>query len=123
MDYISNHKLIVGLIVVVLIGAAWYEFTQSSTPAPLLSSTAATTGGDTNPADQTLVSTLLALQAVSLNGTIFSDPAFLSLKDFTTQIVSEPVGRPNPFAPLSPSALQSVPSTPTNPNLFAPAKQ
>lgn len=57
-----------------------------------------------------IVETLLQLRSVSLSGTIFSDPAFIYLRDFGTQIVSEPVGRPNPFAPLS---LRPAPATTT----------
>jgi hypothetical protein len=61
------------------------------------------------PADADIVNTLLELRAVSLSGTIFSDPAFLRLKDFGSQIIPEPVGRPNPFAPLTGSAAASLP--------------
>jgi hypothetical protein len=121
MNFISNHKIMAGIVILLLIAAAWYGFTQTSGPAPILTTTSATS--DTNPADQDLVTTLLTLQAVSLNGTIFTDPGFLALQDFTTQIVSEPVGRPDPFAPLSASIIRSATSTGTsNPNLFAPAK-
>ena len=101
MDLIKQHKLISLLIVVVLIGIAWYEFSGSSAPAPVLS----TTGTATDTQDAQLVSTLLQLQTVTLSGTILNDPGFLSLQDYTTQIVSEPVGRPNPFAPISPGSV------------------
>jgi len=119
MNFISQHKIAAILVLVLLIGAAWYGFTASSAPAPVLSTTDAT---DTNPADQSLVSTLLQLQAVSLSGNIFSDPAFTSLQDFTTQIVSEPIGRTDPFAPLSPGTIGAASSSTTNTHLFAPAK-
>lgn len=118
MDLISKHKLMSLLILVVLIGAAWWEFT-GSTPAPILSTQSA---DDSNSQDSEIVSTLLQLQAVSLSGTILSDPGFLSLQDFTTQIVSEPLGRPDPFAPISPSASTATTTQKVNPNLFAPAK-
>jgi hypothetical protein len=119
IDLVKQHKIYTLVIVVLLIAAAWYGFTQTSAP-PALSTTVTS---DTNPQDQQLVTTLLTLQAVSLNGTIFSDPGFVSLKDFTTQIVSEPVGRPDPFAPLPPGALLHAVSSQgsSNPNLFAPA--
>jgi hypothetical protein len=118
MDYISNHKLIALLVLVVLVGAAWWEFTGSS-PAPILSTT---TAGGTNSQDSQIVSTLLQLQAVTLNGTILSDPGFSSLQDFTTQIVSVPLGRPDPFAPVSPGTSTATSTVKVNPNLFAPAK-
>ena len=119
MDLIMRHKLIVALLVIVLIGAAWYEFTGNSAPAPVLSTTGVAT--DTGEAD--IVSTLLQLQAVNLNGTILTDPGFESLQDFTTQVVNEPVGRTDPFAPVPGSVVASTSSVPVNPNLFAPANR
>lgn len=118
MDYISKHKLLALVILILLVGAAWWEFMQSS-PAPIL----ATTGtGTTDTQDAQLISTLSQLQSVSLSGAIFSDPGFLSLQDFTTQIVSTPIGRPDPFAPVSASAPSATSTEKLNPNLFAPAK-
>ena len=118
MEFISQHKLISIVVLVLLIGAAWWEFTGSSSSAPVLSTSASATSTE----DAQLVSTLLQLQAVTLNGTILSDPGFLSLQDFTTQVISQPLGRPNPFAPIGATAPASSTAT-LNPNLFAPAKQ
>ena len=76
-------------------GAAWYGLTSpSSTKTTLVTTTA------NNAPGQDLVETLLALRAVKLDGTIFTEPAFTGLTDFSTPIIPEPVGRPNPFAPL-----------------------
>jgi hypothetical protein len=50
--------------------------------------------------DRDIVNVLLQLRAVTLSGTIFTDPTFMTLQDFGSEIVPEPVGRPNPFAPL-----------------------
>lgn len=119
MDYIAQHKFMSLIVLIVLIGAAWWGFTSSSSPAPVLSTDAVGVATDTQ--DAQIVSTLLQLQSVTLSGTIFSDPGFLSLQDFTTQVITEPVGRPNPFAPTSATA-SSAPATNFNPNLFAPAK-
>jgi hypothetical protein len=118
MDLIKQHKILSGILVVVILGAVWYEFMgTSSAPAPVLS----TTGNATDTQDAQLVTTLLELQAVTLSGTILSDPGFLSLQDFTTQVVSEPVGRPNPFAPVSPgSVVEATTTQKIQPGLFAP---
>jgi hypothetical protein len=117
MQYILQHKLLSLGVFIVLLGALWYGFAASSSPAPVLSTTNLANSTDTQ--DQELVSTLLQLQAISLDGTILSDPGFLSLQDFTTQITPEPVGRPNPFAPLPPGALATDTPQAQNPNLFA----
>ena len=116
MSFISQHKLIAILVLIVVLGMGWYALSGSSAPAPSLTTTQA---AGTSPADQTLVTTLLALRAVKLDATIFSDPAFVDLRDFSTQIVPEPVGRDNPFAPLPSTAAASASST-KSAQLFAP---
>lgn len=60
------------------------------------------TGADsTSPAEREILSTLLELRGITLDGAILTDPSFRSLQDYSTEIVSEPIGRRNPFAPLS----------------------
>ena len=99
MEFFTQHKttLLVTLGVVVAIGVLW-GFSQDD-PSTSLIETQASSG--VGPEDRGLVDTLLQLRAVSLSGTIFSDPAFMSLQDFGKQVILEPVGRPNPFAPVS----------------------
>lgn len=97
------------IILVVLLGVGWYALSGGGpVAAPTLTTTSA---AGTSAADKNLVSTLLALRAVKLDGSILTNPAFSSLKDFSTQIVPEPVGRPNPFAPLAVPTSVSTSST------------
>lgn len=103
-----RHKLILIAIAIVLAGVVWYAMSPTQ-DTPNVATTPVESAGV--PVDQGIVSTLLTLRAVKLDGTIFTDPAFLSLKDFSTEIVPEPVGRPNPFAPLSAQAKASANST------------
>lgn len=49
---------------------------------------------------QELLALLLELRSVELKGDIFDDPLFKSLEDFGQELVPEPVGRTNPFAPI-----------------------
>jgi len=113
MASLGRHKLLLIIVIAVIIaGVAWYGLSGSSAaPASDLTSSATTASGPAGSADQTLVSTLLTLRTVQLDGTIFSDPAFTSLKDFSTQIVPEPVGRSDPFAPLQDNTPPSASST------------
>lgn len=94
MNFLLKHKIVILLIGVGVAGVAWFAMTSSG-PAPLLS-TEVIGGGP----DQELVETLLALRSVKLDGTIFSEPAFTLLQDYSQPIIQEPVGRDNPFAPL-----------------------
>ncbi len=98
MAIFQNKLVILILGGVVVAGVVWYSFLRDRGTGELLQTTDLTQATE---ADADIVNTLLELRAVSLSGTIFTDPAFLRLKDFGSQIVPEPVGRPNPFAPLS----------------------
>ncbi len=44
---------------------------------------------------------LATLNTITLDESIFDDPAFKNLKNFRVEIAAQPVGRTNPFAPLS----------------------
>ncbi len=53
--------------------------------------------------DQTareLLTLFAELSTLNLSPTILSDPAFLSLEDFSREIPSEPTGRVNPFVSI-----------------------
>lgn len=115
----ANKFLLLILAAVVAVGL-WIGLSSPSTSdETLLSSENVTGTADTDPAGQEVVETLLALRAITLDGSIFSDPAFASLRDTSTDIVQEPVGRPNPFAPLDgvvvqpPAPIQAPPESTT----------
>lgn len=94
---VTSVLSVVGIGIVVA-GAIWYGMSQGSgsSSGSLIANQPVATSAD----ERELVETLLALRSVTLDGSIFTQPAFMSLKDFGTQIVPEPAGRPNPFAPL-----------------------
>lgn len=116
MSFISQHKLIIIIAVAVVALGVWYGLSGSAPSSPLITTTPIQGG-----ADQELVSTLLALRAVKLDGTIFTDATFVDLRDFSTQIIPEPVGRPNPFAPISSGATTSA-SSAHDAELFTPPR-
>jgi hypothetical protein len=96
---------------VVVAAMAWYVLVGSTgTDGAVLteSTTGALEGQST--AERELLDSLLTLRAIKLDDSVFRDPAFMSLRDFSTQIVSEPVGRPNPFAPLAGMSLSNITS-------------
>lgn len=93
---------------------AWWSLSSGGESNAIL--TAENTAG-VSSGEKDLVDTLLQLRAVSLSGTIFSDPGFARLRDFGTQIIPEPVGRPNPFSPYTTSATSTGG---TSAQLFSP---
>ena len=117
INFILSHKILAVIIVVLLAAAVWIGLSSGSSSSSLLT----TETVDQNSPDQDLVQTLLALRAVKLDGAVFSDPGFQSLKDFSTQIVPEPVGRPNPFAPLNATVVVTTNTTQAA-QIFKPAK-
>lgn len=105
-------------MIIVLFGA-WYALSGSSASTPAITTTPVV-GASTG--DQTLIATLLQLRSVKLDGTVFTDPAFTALQDFSTPIVPEPVGRPNPFAPLQSSVTAPPVGSVQNGQIFTPRK-
>ena len=97
IDILKRNKIILGAVAVIVILFAWYGLSSNPPGAALLTKTPSVEA----PGESDLVNTLLQLRTITLSGTIFSDPAFAGLRDFGTEIIPEPVGRPNPFAPIS----------------------
>lgn len=124
MNWLMHNKLVFILIIVVIAGGVWFGLSQGNEAPPLLS----TTTPDGSPVtqqvsnDQQIIGTLLSLRAVTLSGTIFADPGFASLQDFGTPIVPEPVGRPNPFAPLGAQSVSRPTTTGTTQSIPSPSR-
>jgi hypothetical protein len=102
--FAHNRTLVIVGVGVTLALAGWWFLAPEPAPTSLLVTEAA----DSPAVDRGLVDTLLMLRAVSLSGTIFSEPAFATLQDFGTEIIPEPVGRPDPFAPISQRATSTA---------------
>ena len=90
--------IIGGLLVGVI---AWYTLAGQE-EAPGLLEEKSVEAGTVSAEERAILDTLFQLRAIELSGTIFSNPAFNALRDFRTEIVAEPIGRRNPFAPLAP---------------------
>lgn len=92
----TKYKNII-IIVVCLVAAfiAYTIFFTGKNQAPLSASAPITT-----PVEADLIALLAQLKGITLDTAIFDDPIFKSLVDFGQDLVAEPIGRPNPFAPL-----------------------
>jgi len=110
MDFLLKHKLTAGGVVIVMAAAAWYFLGGSPESDSVLSVEAPTVP----PQAQKLIQSLAVLSSVTLDGSIFSNPSFQALVDFSTPITVEPVGRVNPFLPLSASEMGSAASLPSS---------
>lgn len=114
----NNKNVIMAVVLIVLLVVAYFMFFKGEDLAPtdaLVSENIGPDGlpiaGDGLTAGADLLPMLLRLNSLHLDDTIFQDPVFLSLEDFTIEIPPQPQGRSNPFAPLSGSSASSrIPS-------------
>lgn len=117
LDMIFHNKIGMALLVTAVAVGAWM-FLGGGSETPEAGLVTETFESPATEADRDLVATLLQLRAVSLDGAVFQDPVFQSLFDFGSEIVPEPVGRTNPFAPLvegQAAAVGGATSTPSAP--------
>jgi hypothetical protein len=106
IENIKKHKVLTAVAVVVLMAIGWFFVSGGSSKeaAPLLETSGLSASASGNATvgrvDRELQDTLDKVRAIQLNNQVLSDPIFLSLNDIGQQIVPEPFGRPNPFAPI-----------------------
>jgi len=93
-----KNAIIIGLVLI----AAFIAYSIFFKPDSGGALTVESGSGVGAPVDQALISLLLELKSITLDPSIFEDARFRALQDFSQEIVAEPVGRENPFAPLSP---------------------
>lgn len=111
MDFLKQHKtkLLIGAILLFAFILYGVFFTGDDDTALLtsdVSSEAAAGNAD-------LINLLTQLRSLTLDETFFDNPTFRGLSDFSVEILPQPVGRQNPFAPFG---LGGVPSTPSVPS-------
>lgn len=107
IDLIKKNKIVLVIVGVLIAGFTWYGMTGGTNSGG--DSTLTTEVVSQSAEERAVLDSLLQLRSIQLTGTIFTDPAFASLRDFRTDIVSEPVGRRNPFAPLVPVGSSTPP--------------
>jgi hypothetical protein len=94
--FTTNTLLLAAATLVVAGGLYWYFFTGADAPV------GARVAGSPSTEAQAKFETLIGqLGPITFDLAILSDPRFLSLVDLSTPIEEEPIGRKDPFAPLS----------------------
>ena len=110
MNLIKQYQTAILFVVVVGVAYLGYTYLFAAPTEPALTTTETATAPD-----QDLIALLLQLKAIRLDNALFTDPLFQSLTDYSKELVVEPVGRPNPFAPLGGTAAPATPTTPKKP--------
>ncbi|MFC1733482.1 hypothetical protein ACFL6I_24550, partial [candidate division KSB1 bacterium] len=90
----------VAIVIVAFIGYSMF-FDGGSNGSVLTSQSASVRGGG----DNELLLILVNLRSITLDDALFRDPAFMNLVDFGQQLVPEPTGRQNPFAPVGSDSI------------------
>jgi|SRR3989344_383557 len=101
MKLLLKYRNIVFVLAAVVIGFAVYTRFFPAGDEPVLAEESVVPAEEAE--NQDLITLLLQLRSITLDDDIFTDPSFKSLSDFSQELVSEPIGRPNPFAPLGAS--------------------
>lgn len=106
MELLKKNFTLIGIIVIVILGAIWYVMAAGggAADAPVEVTEGgvlvATEGDPEAAADPDVLKLLLDMRAIKLDGRLFRSPAFRALQDTGKQILKEPQGRQNPFAPV-----------------------
>ena len=111
LEMLSKNKMILVLIGVVIGGFILYRSIAPSAGTSLIQQQTQQGGAaEARAGERAILDTLFQLRAITLAGSIFNNPAFAALRDFRTEIVAEPIGRTNPFAPIDGMATSSIPA-------------
>lgn len=103
MEILKKYKTTLLIIAIVIIAFIAYGFLFGGEKDDnLLTSDSALENPDSAGAvvESDMLTLLLDIRSIKLDKSIFSDEAFKSLEDFGQDIVPEPIGRENPFAPV-----------------------
>lgn len=101
MPFLKSNLKNILILTVVLAGSFYiysYFFVGGEETSEVLSVT--TPSGETGGIGGDLLVVLSDLKSITLDQSIFIDPAFVSLKNFRVELGSEPIGRNNPFDPI-----------------------
>jgi hypothetical protein len=107
MEMLKKYKILLIVSGVIAVGAiAFSQFSGSAVPTESL--LVANPVADPNErVREELLRLLSELRTLDFDDTIFSDPRFRSLTDFSQEIRPQPVGRKNPFLPIGADAVAS----------------
>lgn len=120
-------KAIILVVVVIIIAVFWNIF--SGKKANNASLTVIEGDGlalaltDDSIVEDTFLGTLLNISTLSLNDSVFGDPRFSSLQDFTVTLIPQPLGRTNPFLPAGTVVSTPTTTTTTSTTVTTPVTQ
>jgi hypothetical protein len=97
--FFKKYKKIIYVLVAVILLFALYNFFFAGDDDGALLVSEVSGSGNVDVGREILAS-LLEIRAFKLDESIFENKGFKLLLDFSQEIESQPVGRPNPFSPI-----------------------
>lgn len=95
----SQKTIIVAIVAVVVLAIVYFYF--SGDPVPSEGSLQVQSASQADVVGTRVLNLLSQINSLHIDTSIFKGAVFNSLVDYTVSIPEVPVGRPNPFAPLS----------------------
>jgi len=92
----SSNKTTISVIAAIVIAAIAYFYYTGSTAT----STSLVASTNNAAVGSQVLDLLNQIQSLNIDASIFSDPGYKTLRDYSVPIPTVDVGRPNPFAPL-----------------------
>lgn len=120
IEMFSKNKMILIVVGVIIGGFVLYSYIAGDSSTSLIQANNEPASAEARAGERAILDTLFQLKAITLSGTIFTNVAFETLRDFRTEIVAEPIGRKNPFAPIPGMATSSTPARTINQTQGAP---
>jgi hypothetical protein len=96
-NLLKNLLIALGLAVILFVGYVVFIKDGATDGGALLTESFS---AEAELETQQLLATLNEIKSLNVEGRIFSDPLFLSLRDFRVELGTEPESRDNPFAPI-----------------------
>jgi len=102
-EILKKYKTLLIIVAIVFVAFVGYSMFSDGggKDSVLTSQNASTRGGG----DNELLLLLINLRSITLDDSLFRDPAFRNLVDFGQQLIPEPTGRQNPFAPVGSDSI------------------
>lgn len=110
-------KIIIAVVILGLIYFVYSMFFKKTEDDSLISGTNSLTPSrnlaETQLLGNQITQALIKIESLNLDRSVFQNPIFRSLVDRSEPILDEPVGRTNPFAPLSDISVNITNDLPT----------
>ena len=97
----TSKKNIVIIVVIIIAAIIGYFYYEGSTPVTNSSLQTTAASDDAQAVGARVLALLNQIRSLKIDTSIFKDPSYMTLRDYSVAIPQENVGRPNPFAPLS----------------------